>query len=84
MLLFAEQPNEVFDGFSSGGAGGICTLVQTWYKVSFLHTSRSYPSMLSLNSLYANPTPALDSYRILWKGFAFYLSRWAMLKADPF
>jgi len=36
-LLFVEQPSDDFSGFPRGGAGGIRTLVQTWYKVSFLH-----------------------------------------------
>ena len=36
-LLFVEQPNDNFGGIPRGGAGGIRTLVQTWYKVSFLH-----------------------------------------------
>jgi len=36
-LLFLEQPSDNFGGIPRGGAGGIRTLVQTWYKVSFLH-----------------------------------------------
>jgi site-specific DNA recombinase len=36
-LLFLEQPNQNSGGIPRGGAGGIRTLVQTWYKVSFLH-----------------------------------------------
>ena len=36
-LLFEEQPFDNFCGIPRGGAGGIRTLVQTWYKVSFLH-----------------------------------------------
>jgi hypothetical protein len=36
-LLFLEQPFEDSDGIPCGGAGGIRTLVQTWYKIRFLH-----------------------------------------------
>jgi site-specific DNA recombinase len=37
-LLIYEKKGDILMNIPSGGAGGIRTLVQTWYKVSFLHT----------------------------------------------
>jgi len=35
--LFIMKKRDFLSEIPSGGAGGIRTLVQTWYKVSFLH-----------------------------------------------